>query len=145
MQEKIYSVFLSYIIFLLITNIAGCNGGHLEENAVPGYKYEKDAITLQEAIEKGKEALKNAGFEHWNENLAVSADDNNTAWKEYYSDPSILGNKYIKSLNLKERKYWAIDYSRPPIPGEELGLGGSGGFVFIDRSNGKVIGCFLEP
>jgi hypothetical protein len=148
MQVKICQVFLLCVLLMLIANIIGCDGKHAG-----------DALTLQEAIAKGREALKQRSYSYWNKELIIKADDSNTKWNNYieYLDKDIgesftititLTGTYtptatidlkeeIKRLNLKERRYWAIHYCPREII-ERHALDGDA-WVLIDRSDGKVI------
>lgn len=133
MQAKIKQFSLFSILLLLI--ISGCG---LSVSS----KQKESAVTLSEAIEIGKKELKKVGYPHWNEELIVKADDNNTIWKEHISSsPSVLENGDIKEMHLEEKEYWAIHYWPKKFVGT-LTLGGDA-FVFIDRSNGKVLGVRL--
>ena len=142
MQGKIYHFFLFYVIFLSII-IIGCSEKNDGDNITVKPKPEKDALTLQDAIEKGKETLKNCNYPFWNEELVISADDNNTVWEKQISinTPSAF-DEDIKRLHLKERRYWAIYYYPRRALGNNLWKGGDA-MVFIDRSDGKVIWFFL--
>lgn len=130
MRVKIKQFSLFSILLLLI--ISGCGlSASLEQK--------ENAVTLSEAIEIGKKELKKVGYPHWDEELSVEADDNNTIWNDHISSsPSVLENKVIKDMHLEEKEYWAIYYSPKKISGK-----GGDAFVFIDRSNGKVLGVRL--
>lgn len=131
-------------LVVIMVFIIGCNGKHAG-----------DALTLKEAIAKGREALKQARYPHWNEDLFIEADDNNTKWNDdinYSKDvktyilksdgTSVLDTappyaEEIEKYRLNERRYWAIYYVPRPIPGEHIR--DTDAWVFIDRSNGEVI------
>lgn len=99
---------------------------------------EGEILNLSEAIEIGKKELKKIGYSYWNEELLVEADDKNTAWNDHIdSSPSVLDDGVIKQMHLKERQHWAIYYCP-----KRLVVGGDA-FVFIDCSNGKVIGVLF--
>jgi hypothetical protein len=102
-------------------------------------KEERGTVTLEKAIKIGKRELKRIGALLPDENLEIIADDENTGWQKVVShQPSILQYERVKKMQLEKKKYWAIGY----MP-RKLVLGG-GAWVFIDRSDGTIIGYILE-
>ena len=127
MWQKLHQCLILLVLFLLIINITGC-------------KHEGEiTMSLHEAIETGKTELRKIGYPFRNKELLVEADDNNTKWNNHIkSSPLVLENEIVKRMNLEENKYWAIYFS----PKKTTVLGGDA-FVFIDRSNGKVMGVLF--
>lgn len=118
---------------LVLFFISGCVHNNYSQSQ------EGKNITLLKAIEIGKEELIKIDSPSWNKELSVEADDNNTAWDNHIkSSQSVLENENVKKMQLESKNYWAIYY----VPKNYSGKGGDG-FVFIDRSNGKVIGHLL--
>lgn len=109
------------------------------ENAPILKESEKKSVTLSTAIEIGKKELIKIDPLSWDKELSVKADDDNTVWNSHIkSSPSVLKNENVKKMQLGKKNYWAIYY----VPKNYSGKGGDG-FVFIDRSDGKVIGRLL--
>ncbi|MDD5223291.1 MAG: hypothetical protein PHE84_04820 [bacterium] len=100
-------------------------------------------ITLSEAIKIARAGLiKKTNDPSWGkETVGIKADDNNTRWNdEVYRNPRIWLSPNIQEMHLGGKNYWAIYFQLkvfPPIPGA------FNGFVFIDRTNGKILGFSL--
>lgn len=61
-------------------------------------------MTLLKAIEEGKDELKRISYPHWNDELIVKADDDNSIWKEHVaSSPSVLENEEVRKMKLEEK------------------------------------------
>lgn len=93
------------------------------------------SFTLNEAKELSKRELKRRGYPV--EDMRITADEKNTAWREFIADPSVLQRQIVKRLNLEERNYWTI-YFAPKKP-----MKGGDAWVFVDKNNGKIIGVIL--
>jgi len=89
-------------------------------------------VTLEEAVDIGREELERMDFRGLKKGLDIDADEENTRWRKYVtSTPSV--RKSIKGTDPASRGYYAI-YFGP----KELQLGGDA-WVLVDRKSGKVL------
>lgn len=124
--------FLFFRVIVCLFIISGCRDNFLQISV------NRKNINISQAIEIGKKELRRLGYIGLDENIIVKADDENSIWnKHILLLPSILEREDVKTMNLNNNPYWAIYYA--------LKSGGKGGdaFVFIMRSNGKVMGAIL--
>lgn len=141
------STFICFIVFLLSFILCACN--------IVAQSQNKEKLSLSEAIEIAKGELIKIDSSYWNVALVVKADNNNTEWQKHlYSEQAVTLLKETDSVSttreggtcqikktiraLKNDAYWAIYF----IPKEYNGKGGDA-FVFIDRSEGKILGVLL--
>lgn len=117
-------------ILLLIVNFSNCR-------TKKEMKSEEAMLSLNEAIEKGKEELKKRGYAV--EDVRVRADQNNTAWQKFVAgNPLVLQTEIVKGMKLEEEdKYWAIYYGRKKL------IPGGDAWVFVDANSGEIIGVML--
>lgn len=120
-----------YLFLAFMIDGCGINSSYQTKNS--------KTVVLAEAIKTGQNELKVIGYEYWDKDLSISADGENSVWNKYIqSSPAVLENEAIKKMQLDRKRYWAIYY----VPKNYSGKGGDA-FVFIDCSDGKIIGYLL--
>lgn len=129
MQKEIKHLSLFFVLFLIVfvCRIA-VSGGKMGDN-----------ISLQKAVEIGREALKKANYLSCNEELRYeTADEGDKEWREYIE--SYLKEENI-NIDIKNKKYWVIWYS--PKKWENSPVLGGDATVYIDKHTGEVISVIL--
>lgn len=113
---------------MLVLSISGCSGkisNALQEEGL--------MITLEEAIGIGNKELERRGDSLSENDLKITADNEEMAWEEVDSFFPIILQEKIRKLHNDGRKYWVVSY----IPKKPM-LGGIA-IIFIDRTNGKIL------
>jgi hypothetical protein len=124
----------------------------LHANVVCAQLQNTGNISLTDAIKIAKMELVKIDPSYWNTVLVVEADDNNSKWQEHLTSEqavislnkgSTTSNGAVSQLKkkikaLKSDTYWAIYFS----PKKCRGKGGDA-FVFVNRSEGKILGVIL--